>query len=180
MSDLRAELRAAAEAATPGPWRNFRTRDGSWGVWQPDKPTTETKVVAPRLLPEADAAFIALANPTTVLGLLDDLDVAEQTIDACGCERRKHIIDLIERSSLGTEEAKAARESVPREVGMAITRAAEYLRRAEAAEAAVARVLALADEMDAEFGPRHAVAADGWPNVYAHRIRAALEPEGTP
>lgn len=49
------------------------------------------------------------------------------------------IESLIEASSLGTVEAKAARDSVPPEVGTAIALAARYLRRAKDAEAAVRR-----------------------------------------
>lgn len=50
-------------------------------------------------------------------------------------EARARVEALIEASSLGAPEAKAARESVPPEVGIAIARAADYLGRAERAEA---------------------------------------------
>lgn len=61
------------------------------------------------------------------------------------CADHARVQALIERSSLGSAEAKAVRESVPNEVGIAIARAAEYLGRAKAAEATVARVRALLD-----------------------------------
>lgn len=96
-----AELRAAAEAATPGPWVSAdnkrgptksvwleytarEVRESEWGPNFPDRPS--------RYGPHRDyianciklwkqpgdakdnARYIALANPQTVLALLDELD----------------------------------------------------------------------------------------------------------
>lgn len=72
---------------------------------------------------------------------------------------------LIEASSLGTAEAKAARESVPREVGTAIALAAKYLGQRNEARAAVARVTALADKAEAH----------DYPFVNIETLRRAIE-----
>lgn len=55
----------------------------------------------------------------------------------CGvCADHARVAALIERSSLGSAEAKAVRESVPNDIGIALATAARHLSRAEAAEAA--------------------------------------------
>lgn len=144
-----AALRAAAEAATPGPWAVCDEGYGEQYVY--DEPTGNmcwTPDLPDHWQPH-DAAFIAAANPTAVLALLDELGALRAKVAANGCEpceRHARIEALIERSSLGDAEAKAARESVPHEVGSAIALAAKHLGRANAAEAKVARVEALADE----------------------------------
>lgn len=56
---------------------------------------------------------------------------------------RDRVEQLIEASSLGTEAAKAARESVPLEIGIAIATAAKHLARAEVAQNALQRIQAL-------------------------------------
>ena len=63
-----AELRRLAEAATPGPWE----ADGLEGTL--DSLSTGRRVAEVTMWPEVDAAFIAAANPTAVLALLDDAD----------------------------------------------------------------------------------------------------------
>jgi hypothetical protein len=69
-----ADLRAKAEAATPGPWE---TRDGiGMRVVGPVKPNGKRDIlvmthVAPPKERIADAAYIAAANPQTILRLLD-------------------------------------------------------------------------------------------------------------
>lgn len=65
--DLKA-LRAAAVAATPGEWNRRRTF-GQLNV-QDDK----------FMLNDADALFIAAANPAVVLELLDRLERAEAEV----------------------------------------------------------------------------------------------------
>jgi hypothetical protein len=59
------ELRRLAQAATPGPWTStgFRVSD-----------TTVAKYLTARTETHADAAFIAAANPATVIALLDERD----------------------------------------------------------------------------------------------------------
>jgi len=74
--------------------------------------------------------------------------------------RRADMERLIEASSFGTPGAKAARESIPPEVGSAVALAAEYLSRAKEAErerdelaSKVARVERLALSWQASLNP---------------------------
>ena len=73
-----ASLREAANAANIA----------SWGKWEPYKPhkgargyevKVGAKAVAQHCL-KVDSAFIAAANPATVLALLDELEAAEKRI----------------------------------------------------------------------------------------------------
>ncbi len=78
-----AALRATAEAATPGPWKrdtmgglngDVRGEKGRWialcwGLTKGDPNRHEYKVEC-----NANAEFIAAANPTTIKALLDELD----------------------------------------------------------------------------------------------------------
>jgi len=59
-----ADLRAKAEAATPGPWS--RDRDGEIEGLSGEHVATSYR--------DQDSAFIAAANPTTILALLDALE----------------------------------------------------------------------------------------------------------
>lgn len=74
---------------------------------------------------------------------------------------------LIEASSLGTAEAKEARESVPREVGTAIALAAKYLARAKQADERLAEAWHegwIAGCDDQQYGDEN---AEPWtPNPY--------------
>lgn len=93
MTDLDS-LRKAAEKATPGPWLHGY-EDGS-GKNDPGEGACITGPfglfpviqggdmdgVAAGVLKQADATFIALANPATVLALLDRLDRAEAVVEA--------------------------------------------------------------------------------------------------
>ena len=84
MSDY-AALRAAAEAATPGPWAV-----ATWGpvltkAWvdydaDPNAPTPELWLCIAGQSPE-DSAYIAAANPSVALALLDRLNAAEAERD---------------------------------------------------------------------------------------------------
>lgn len=116
------------------------------------------------------SALVDDATAASVIAALDRLEAAEAKVAAC-CGARERVEALIEASSLGSPEAKAARESVPRGVGIAIAAAARHMRRANEAEAKVAAVEALLPG-----GPRSHVdlhAMGGWD--LAARIRAALE-----
>jgi hypothetical protein len=72
------ELRRLAEAATPGPWKHgplfgevWRTRGNALYqrvAWVKGARSRQAARVA------ADAAYIAAANPATILALLDELD----------------------------------------------------------------------------------------------------------
>ena len=86
MSDF-AELKLAAEKATPGPWQRSGVRqklDADCIMVGPDG----FKIAAvPIGGPEdhagafCDAGFIALANPQTILSLLDQLSAAQEEIE---------------------------------------------------------------------------------------------------
>lgn len=79
--DEKAELRKAAEAATPGPWLDWRPQHVKWddpmacgydckpgrGIYYCTGPDCESDEQA-----ECDGLFIAAANPATVLALLDE------------------------------------------------------------------------------------------------------------
>jgi hypothetical protein len=135
---------------------------------------------------EANAAFIAAARTDIAALLADRVALAARLAEVEGeVERlrepfaqRERIERLIEASSLGSPEAKAARDRVPMEVGIAITKAADYLGRAKRAEAerdearaAVERGLALADDFEAQYA-RNAIF-----RTHADRLRAALRGE---
>ncbi len=69
----RAKLRTLAEAATPGPWIPGDDEDSDMVLVGPaafDDIVTNPVV---SLHSEANAVFIAAANPTTILALLDEL-----------------------------------------------------------------------------------------------------------
>lgn len=80
------ELRSIALAATPGPW-NW-VGDLSMNEASLESPSEEGYVLSAYGLHtegfvdvgESDAAFIAAANPATVLALLDRLEAAEREL----------------------------------------------------------------------------------------------------
>jgi len=88
--EQRAELRAKAEAATPGPW--YATDGVVWAIVPVmgmgyDTGRNGEPIPIPVVEPsqeriadssEQDAAYIAAADPQTVLALLDALEEAEQ------------------------------------------------------------------------------------------------------
>lgn len=101
-----------------------------------------------------DAAGELVAKYEAVLAERDELRAAE-------AERNK-IRDLIERSSLGSPEAKALRDSMPPELARTIVLASEYHRRAEAAEAERDRLRVVVE------------AVERWTDAYAIEAAAVL------
>jgi hypothetical protein len=77
MTDRYDELRAAAEAATPGPWRQSRTRrfigNGYGAPWvcEVDEGTDYFG---------ANSDFIALANPETINAILSECDALAERV----------------------------------------------------------------------------------------------------
>lgn len=125
-------LRAAAEGATPGPWA-YDDGDGMVYTILPGDDYIDVAQAKSDLL--HDARYIAAANPTAVLALIARVEAAEF--------ERDHWKKAAEtRGQMMTENADRAFAML--EKAMASTR------RAEAAEAAVARVRALADEWQCE------------------------------
>ncbi|MDQ1954303.1 ead/Ea22-like family protein [Cronobacter sakazakii] len=70
-----AKLKAAAEKATPGPWR--RTSTIFNGITYGPFSLTNEKVLA-NVAEKANAEFIAAANPAAVLELIAALEAAEK------------------------------------------------------------------------------------------------------
>ena len=92
-------LRALAEAATPGPWQS-RYERYAWELTKPCEISPGNFSHPLNILkansgshdwPPApqDAAFIAAANPTAVLALLDNLAAAEWRADAAEADREE-------------------------------------------------------------------------------------------
>lgn len=75
------DLRALAEAATPGPWtaliESYEAPGAMFVTHQPED--AQTPIVLG--VAYSDAAYIAAADPTTVLALLDVLDAARRLSD---------------------------------------------------------------------------------------------------
>jgi hypothetical protein len=66
-----AELKAAAEAATPGLWRSYKY------IVEFPKPEEGGFSLSNCPRPEANAEFIALANPATILKLIAVVELAQ-------------------------------------------------------------------------------------------------------
>ncbi len=111
-----AELRALAEAATPGPWRHSGAT--VWAPMSPDDPTDysgEAVAYVPTLGDEFDAddaAYIAAASPDRILALLDEVARLEAALDYIarydpGREDRwatvAHLQDYADAALLGKE-----------------------------------------------------------------------------
>jgi len=79
MTDLDA-LAALAEAATPGPWTHDDESDyqGLVRIWRDIDPPP---VMTMGRVHAADAAYIAAADPTTILALVERLRAAEAVCD---------------------------------------------------------------------------------------------------
>ena len=81
------ELRRLAEQATPGPWR--RTPAVRWRVVKVNEEEATEFTVADASInrldenAEADAAYIAAANPAAILSLLDELEHKTQVAEFC-------------------------------------------------------------------------------------------------
>lgn len=76
-------LKRAAEAATPGSWKSFyKHKYDEWHVaLDCDSPGMNIGLFADGCpTGQADAQFIALANPATILSLLADLEAKEEEI----------------------------------------------------------------------------------------------------
>lgn len=79
------DLRALAEAATPGPWESFHDRiapDTAVVTAEHDESLAVCEHEHEPQFRDADAAFIAAANPTAVLALLDEVDRLRADITA--------------------------------------------------------------------------------------------------
>ena len=73
------ELKAKAQAATPGPWIE------AWPyvvIRDPDDPHKPLPIAGEGFLAEGDCAFIAAANPETVLALVKVAEAVKKVLEA--------------------------------------------------------------------------------------------------
>jgi len=123
MTDDLTALRDLAEKATPGPW-HFHQDDGTAldisEVCIP-RPEEDVDLSIASLLEDRDGAFIAAANPATVLALLDRLERAERELEVAMAPH-SDCVESGERAGAQMDDLKS---------------------RAERAEAAIERVRAL-------------------------------------
>lgn len=95
MTDRYDELRAAAEAATPGPWRQTRTHrligNGYGAPWV-------CEVDGSNECFSANSAFIAAANPATVLTLLSERDALLAALRETADDLAEEILDRYDRT----------------------------------------------------------------------------------
>ncbi|WP_260767352.1 ead/Ea22-like family protein [Klebsiella aerogenes] len=78
ITELAQSLKAAAEKATPGPWRRASTLFN--GITRGKFSLTKEDIIA-GTNEKRDAEFIALANPANILALVEALEKAHQRID---------------------------------------------------------------------------------------------------
>lgn len=80
ITELAQSLKAAAEKATPGNWRAFQYHDGRCGVGggNHDEIMVCEHISKRR---QHDAEFISLANPASILALVEALEKAQQERD---------------------------------------------------------------------------------------------------
>ena len=121
---MTADLRRLAEQTTPGPWVTGRIRKHGWTV---DGPVVTRTVLAElsALNDEANAAYIAAANPQAILALLDERDALEAHRDALAeansqaihrwdeQERRVAALEEVVRRFLSLEVRDTRRGSLP-------------------------------------------------------------------
>ena len=69
-------LRVHAQAATPGPWVAQTTRNSRWFTVTPDYLLDPIRAEEVRANVDADAAFIAAADPAVVLALVEAVEAA--------------------------------------------------------------------------------------------------------
>lgn len=130
-------------------------------------------------------SFPPEAQVLTLLGVLEDVsdkrNELQARIDAYegAIEEWEEMDDLIKASSLGTPEAEAVRARTPRGVGKAIVLGANYLVRAERAEAECRRLrAAIAGVLDGLAGPESEDAVASLRSEHVDVLRAVLESEG--
>lgn len=80
ITELAQSLKAAAEKATPGNWRAFQYHDGRCGVGGGNHDEIMVCEHISKKRPH-DALFIAMANPTNVLALVEALEKAQTEND---------------------------------------------------------------------------------------------------
>lgn len=116
------KLRELAQAATPGPWRNGAD------VCHFDSPeVTDDKTFSYYVTRDNDAAFIAVANPTALLSLLDELDKLRALLDTPWVDAAELLPALRQDGLVRLDMRRAYSLLPPREaiaLGAALIRAA--------------------------------------------------------
>ena len=78
MSEEFERLRRLAGAATPGPWRQALTGD----IWTAAGVALRIASVRQGCVSPEDAIFVAAANPSAVISILDRLDILHSALSA--------------------------------------------------------------------------------------------------
>ena len=107
ITELAQSLKAAAEKATPGPWRRSSVRfNGITDIANPMEQGSKPHVA--NASEKRDAEFIALANPSNILALVEALEKSEKTSEA-----RREAIDIThKRAARERDRANAAEEAL--------------------------------------------------------------------
>lgn len=103
ITELAQSLKAAAEKATPGPWRRSSVRfNGITDIANPMEQGSKPHVA--NASEKRDAEFIALANPSNILALVEALEKAQRYIEELrewnaglaqeSFERQQRIVEL--------------------------------------------------------------------------------------
>ena len=121
------ELRRLAQAATPGPWKMLPVGDGRQKFAVADSEflsiltvTDEGGATFGTVYDDADAAFIAAANPQAILELLGRLEAAEAEaleearLNGMGSEREAALMAKLEAAENDAAHQKALAESALR------------------------------------------------------------------
>ena len=115
------ELRRLVKAATPGPWKMVPVGDGRQKFAVADSEflsiltvTDEGDATFGTVYDDADAKFIAAANPATVSELLDRLEAAEKERDALRAAVR-HEADCVEAAMAEIKPLRAKVEAMERQ-----------------------------------------------------------------
>ncbi|HHQ2447347.1 TPA: ead/Ea22-like family protein [Raoultella ornithinolytica] len=90
ITELAKSLKAAAEKATPGPWRRSSVRfNGITDIANPMEQGSKPHVA--NASEKRDAEFIALANPSNILALVEALEKAQRHANLTEAERQAYL-----------------------------------------------------------------------------------------
>ncbi|EPH3745494.1 ead/Ea22-like family protein [Klebsiella pneumoniae] len=109
ITELAQSLKAAAEKATPGPWRRSSVRfNGITDIANPMEQGSKPHVA--NASEKRDAEFIALANPSNILALVEALEKAQQYAKERDAENQDLMLTVgrlrVEREELESRTVK--------------------------------------------------------------------------
>jgi len=108
-------LRSAAMAATPGPWEHGGTGSETVVFQRGGFPICEMWIrTNDRAEAKATSAFIAQANPATLLALLDALEAARGALDRIACWDEGPEVTPSFDEPYSAEVARSALAALPR------------------------------------------------------------------